>query len=156
MCGTKTSLYSHHKIGKKSWCQAALNFFWDYLVFTAYSHVMTLHWRHNGATASKITSLTIVYSTVYSGIDQRKHQSSASLAFVRGIHRFPVNSPHKWPVTRKILPFDDVIMMIYWSMMRSWQGNASRITTVNSLYCERGTKRAHLVWKNCGIKTVLD
>ena len=61
--------------------------------------------------ASHITSLTIVYSTVYSGADQRKHQSSASLAFVRGIHRGPVNSPHKRPVTRKTFPFDDVIMV---------------------------------------------
>ena len=60
--------------------------------------------------ASQITSLTIVYSTVYSGADQRKHQSSASLAFVRGIHRGPVNSPHKGPVTRKMFPFDDVIV----------------------------------------------
>ena len=63
-----------------------------------------------GAMASQITSLTIVYSTVYSGADQRKHHSSASLAFVRGIHRWLVNSPHKWPVTRKMFPFDDVIM----------------------------------------------
>ena len=47
-----------------------------------------------GATTSQITSLTIVYSTVYSGADQRKHESSASLAFVRGIHRSPVNSLH--------------------------------------------------------------
>ena len=62
------------------------------------------------AIASQITSLTIVYSTVYSGTDQRKNQSSASLAFVWGIHRGPVNSPHKWPVTRKMFPFDDVIM----------------------------------------------
>ena len=60
--------------------------------------------------ASQITSLTIVYSTVYLGADQSKHQSSASLAFVWGIHRGPVNSPHKWPVTRKMFPFDDVIM----------------------------------------------
>ena len=60
--------------------------------------------------ASQITSLTIVYSTVYSGTDERKHQSSASLAFVRGIHRWPVNSPHKGPATRKMFPFDDVIM----------------------------------------------
>ena len=60
--------------------------------------------------ASQITSLTIVYSTVYSGAGQRKHQSSASLAFVRGIHREPVNSPHKGPVTWKRFPFDDVIM----------------------------------------------
>ena len=62
------------------------------------------------AMASHITSLTIVYSAVYSGTDQRKHQSSTSLAFVRGIHRWPVNSPHKGPVTRKMFPFDDVIM----------------------------------------------
>ena len=62
------------------------------------------------AIASQITSLTIVYSTVYSDADQRKYQSSVSLAFVRGIHRGPVNSPHKWPVTRKMFPFDDVIM----------------------------------------------
>ena len=61
-----------------------------------------------GATASQITSLLIVYSTVYSGADQRKHQNSASLDFERGIHRWPVNSPHKGPVTRKMFPFDDV------------------------------------------------
>ena len=59
---------------------------------------------------SQLISLTIVYSTVYSGADQRKHQSSASLAFVWWIHRWPVNSLHKWPVTRKMFPFDDVIM----------------------------------------------
>ena len=63
-----------------------------------------------GAMASQITSLTIVYSAVYSVADQRKHQSSASLAFVWGIHRWPVNSPHKWPVTQKMFPFDDVII----------------------------------------------
>ena len=63
-----------------------------------------------GAMAYQITSLTIVYSTVYSGAGQRKHQSSASLASVRGIHRRPVNSPHKGPVTRKMFPFNDVIM----------------------------------------------
>ena len=63
-----------------------------------------------GTIASQITSLTSVYSTVYSGADQSKHQSSTSLAFVWGIHRGPVNSPHKWPVMRKMLPFDDVIM----------------------------------------------
>ena len=93
----------------------------------------TITWRHNdatkpalydiaqdprhyddvkmGAMASQITSLTLVYSIVYSDADQRKHQSSTSLAFVRGIHREPVNSPHKWPVTRKMFPFDDVIMV---------------------------------------------
>ena len=55
---------------------------------------------------SQTTSLTIVYSNVSSGADHRKHQSSASLPFVRGIHRSPVNSPHKGPVTWKMFPFD--------------------------------------------------
>ena len=68
-----------------------------------------------GAITTQITSLAIVYSIVYSDADQRKHLSSASLAFVRGIHREPVISPHKWPVTRKIFPFDDVIMVIHTS-----------------------------------------
>ena len=63
-----------------------------------------------GAMASQITSLTIVCSIVYWGTDERKHQSSAPLAFVWGIHRWPVNSPHKGPVMRKMFPFDDVIM----------------------------------------------
>ena len=65
-----------------------------------------------GAIASHITNLTIVNSIVYSDADQRKHQSSASLAFVRGIHWGPVSSPHKWPVTRKMFQFDDVIIFV--------------------------------------------
>ena len=67
--------------------------------------------------SSQITSLKIVYSIVYSDADQSKYQSSASLAFVCGIHRRPVNSPHKWPVTWKMFPFDDVNMVtrILWS-----------------------------------------
>ena len=76
-----------------------------------------------GATASQIISLAIIYSTVYSDADEKKtHQSSASLAFVRGIHRGPVNSPHKWPVTRKMFPFDDIIME------KKWQGNYCIVT----------------------------
>ena len=55
----------------------------------ATDHVVALHWRHNECDASQITSLTIVYSTVYSCAGQRKHQSSASLAFERGNHRWP-------------------------------------------------------------------
>ena len=69
-----------------------------------------LQWRHMGAKGSQITSHMIVYSTVYSGADQRKHQSSASLAFARGIRRSPVNSPHKGTVTWKMFRFDDVII----------------------------------------------
>ena len=66
-----------------------------------------------GAMASQITSLTIVYSSVHSGTDQIKHQSSASLAFVQGIHRWPVNSPHKGPVTWKMSQFGDVFMSLH-------------------------------------------
>ena len=73
------------------------------------------YWIHysdvtTGTVASQITSLTIVYSTICSHADQRKHQSAVSLAFVRGIHRWPVNSSHKGPGTRKIFPWDDVLM----------------------------------------------
>ena len=85
-----------------------------------------------GDIASQITSLAIVYSTVYSGTDQRKHQSSASFAFVGGIHRRPVNSPHKWPVTRKIFPFDDVIMCKIASAL-GLTGSMALISTVPHL-----------------------
>ena len=54
-----------------------------------------------GTMASQITSLTSVYSTVYSDADRRKHQSSASLTSVGEIRRGPVNPPNKWPVARK-------------------------------------------------------
>ena len=74
-----------------------------------------MFWRHYNdvimtTMTSQITSLTIVYSTVYLGADQRKHQSSASLGLVLGIQRWPVNSPRKVPVPRKMFPFYDVIM----------------------------------------------
>ena len=65
------------------------------------------------AMVSQFTSLMIVFSIVYSDTDQRKHQSFASLAFVPGIHRPPVNSPHKGPVMQKMFPFDDVIMCLF-------------------------------------------
>ena len=76
-------------------------------------HITVIHYNDviMSAMASQMTSLTIVYSTVYWGAHQRKHQSSASQAFVRGIHRWPVRSPHKWPVTRRMFPFLDVIML---------------------------------------------
>ena len=89
-----------------------------------------------GAITSQITSLTIVYSTVYSGTYQRKYKSCASLAFVRGIHRGPVNSPHKWLVTREMFPFDDVIIMI------SYYASSNRFTVSNH-------------WRPCLIKSVM-
>ena len=90
--------------------------------------------------ASQITSLTVVYSIVYSGADQRKHQSSASLAFVWGIHRWPVNSPVTGE-TRKMFPFDDVIMirptLIPWDpWCRSWCNTSLWWFAVTFLDCK--------------------
>ena len=112
-----------------------------------------------GATASQITSLTTVYSTVYSGADQRKYQSSASLAFVRGIHRWLVNSPHKWPVTRIMFPFEDVSMMVYllnydsqiasgiqyFSFLSFWETKGKRETKIRIIV-------KHIVWIVRGIE----
>ena len=83
------------------------------------------------AMASPITSVSIVYSAVCSGADQRKHQSFASRAFVRGIHRWPVNSPHKGPVTRKKFPFDDVFNYTLCHCIQWWQVE-DRFTEVDS------------------------
>ena len=59
-----------------------------------------------------MTGVWIVFSTICSGADVRKHQSPASLTFVSGIHRWPVNSPHKGPVTRKMFPFSEDVMFL--------------------------------------------
>ena len=93
--------------------------------------VFTVHYIDviMSAMVSQITNFTIVYSTVYSGVDQRKHQNSASLAFVWRIHRWPVNSPHKGPVTRKLFPFDDVIIPV---MVRWFHDDAKIITWCDS------------------------
>ena len=91
------------------------NFLSNVLVMLSAIPIVLIYIQHYcdvilGTRTSQITSLTIVYSTFHSGADQIKHQIPASLTFVRGIHRWPVNSPHKWPVKRKMFPFDDVIM----------------------------------------------
>ena len=97
------------------------------------------------AMASQITGLIIVYSTVYSGADQRKHQGSASLAFVGGIHWGPVNSPHKWPVTRKLFSFDDVIMDLAPDIHIIHCGT-NPIVQIKSMHpiCRSGAIRFHL------------
>ena len=83
----------------------SLNMSWVYKVagwrvhtLSKNNHLTKLHYDDvmMGAIVSQITSFTIVYSTVYSDADQRKHQSSASLAFVRGIHRGPENISIWW------------------------------------------------------------
>ena len=79
------------------------------------------------AMASQITGVSIVYSTICSSTDQRKHRSSASLAFLREINRWLVNSSHKGPVTRKRFPFDDVIIwcVLQWPCLLMTQKEAS-------------------------------
>ena len=109
-----------------------------------------LYPTHYNDVMMSTTRVSIVYSTVCWGQDQEKHKSSASLAFMRGIHRWPVNSPHKRPVTRKMFPFDDVIMngsddcsiafciKIEWKTIKShlrfvsdWENNGNYMTTLS-------------------------
>ena len=115
--------------GKKIWYPLAF-----------FTKGLTIHYSDviMDAMASQITSLTIVYSTVYLGADQRKHQSFASPAFLKGSHRWPMNSPHKGPVTRKMFPFGDVIIS---GPRREGQHLRARLTWIiwfvlycNSLY----------------------
>ena len=91
------------------------------------------------AMASQITSLTIVYSIVYSGTDQRKHHSSVSLAYAEGIQRWPVNSPHKGSVTQTIFPFDDVIMeerVPVDEIYRAWSSNEFQMSFIDMITCQ--------------------
>ena len=99
-----------------------------------------------GVVASQITGVSIVYSTVWSGVDHRKYQSSASLVFVRGIHRWPVT-----PITRKMFSFDDVIMrpsVSYWYMISSANTNliAARWLAYWSAMNSIGTNLSKNVW----------
>ena len=74
--------------------------------------LLPLEWRHNERDGiSNHQPHDCLLNRLF-GSDQRKYQSSASLACVRGIHRWPVNCPHKGPVTRKMFPFDDVITFV--------------------------------------------
>ena len=90
-------------------CCAALYYtHWGPVGHICVSKLVTLQWRHNERDS-------VSNHQPHDCLLRRrskKHQSSASMAFVRGIHRGPVNSPHKWPVTRKMFPFDDVIMQL--------------------------------------------
>ena len=104
--------------------------------------ILTLKWRHNERDGVSNYHPYDFYSAVYSGEDQRRHQSSVSLAFVRGIHRWPANSPHKGPVTWKMYPFDDVIVM-YSQVARS------------VLYIETGEEKERAWVKQLGIRTLL-
>ena len=91
------------------------------------------------AMASQIISLTIVCLTVYSGADQRKHQSSASLAFVWGIHLWPVNSPHKGPVTRKYFySMTSSCWDVQQAVINRWTPLVANWNTLKVKYCNLG------------------
>ena len=96
------------------------------LIFCHYCDVII------SAVASQITSFSTVCSAVCSDAHQTKHQSSAFLAFVRGIHWWPVDSPHKGTVTRKMFPFDDVIMATK-SVPRVFRANVQRTCNVTEI-----------------------
>ena len=88
------------------------------VVRTHYSDVIL------SAMVSQITGVLIVCSTVCSGADQIKHQSSTSLAFVRGIHRWP----HKGPVTRicfhimtSLWIAHGILLLIFINKKNNWQ-----------------------------------
>ena len=119
------------------------------------------------AIAPQITCVSIVCSTVGSGADQRKHQSSASLAFVPGIHRWPVNSPHKGPVTRKMFPFVVITISsgnelrpswsnpdpIYWCIFTARQPLCNMVYP-SETYLKlksREVSFAHNVFRNCPV-----
>ena len=97
------------------------------------------------AMESQIASLTIVYSAVYWDADQRKYQSSASLAFSRGIHPSPVNSPHKGPVTRQMFPFDDVVMNLNIPSHRLLVSLILTYGKTQRLGCNRLNKKTHMI-----------
>ena len=85
-------------------------FYMDVTTYPCPIHDTSLQWRHNWRdSVSNHQPHDCLLNRLFRR-RSKKHQSSASLAFVRGIHRGPVNSPHKWPVTRKMFPYDDVII----------------------------------------------
>ena len=119
------------------------------VVATISALATSVHWLHYSdvtmsAIASQITRITSVYSTVCSGAD-KKNQSTLSLAFVRGIHRWAVNSPHKGPVTWKRFPFHDVTMewgkavkLMPWSPPRQIFDPTSHVTRKRIQFCFNG------------------
>ena len=101
---------------------------------------------------SQITSVSVVCSTVCSRTDQRKHQSSAWLAFVRRIHRSPADSPHKGPVARETFPFDDVIMHLNRATIMS-QVHVCQNTSIQycilSIFVQMVYNAGQVIWVHC-------
>ena len=106
----------------------------------------SLQWRHNERGGVSNHQPHDCLLNIYWGADQRKYQSSASLPFLKEIHRRPVNSPHKGTVTRKMFPFDDVIVSISncWDNKRTFQAkNKEYVKATHYCPCVRGIHRWH-------------
>ena len=118
-------------------CYVSLSYAGPYIYDTRIwsSPLFSLQWRHNGRDGVSNHQPHNCLLKCLSGADQRKHQSSASLAFVRGIHRWPVNSPHKWPVTLKMFLLDDVIMLIVSVIKGTRPSTSSVLTTFLGIFC---------------------
>ena len=110
----------------------------------------SLQWRHYGIdSVSNHQPHDCLLKRLF-GADQRKHQSSASLAFVRGIHRRPVNSPHKRPVTRKMFPFDEVIMF-FPCELEIWQMTLKNNMTLLLCYSKLCASFHSHLWIQTGV-----
>ena len=97
---------------------------------------------------SQITNVFIVYSAICVGADRRKHQSSMSLVLMRGIHRWPMNSLHRGPVTWKMFSFDDVIML----MMKLWITSTIFANKQRNSVMDNGSHDIHHIAFNVWIK----
>ena len=86
------------------------------------------------AMESQITSLTIVHPTVYS---RRRSKNTSKLRVTGLCDWWPVNTPHKGPVTRKMFPFDDVIVRIHKAVGNRATYTDSYFITVTSIKLNR-------------------
>ena len=90
------------------WVCYELTHYWPSDVIWRQTSWSPLVWRHNGRdSVSNHQPHDCFLNRLF-----RHRSKKASLAFMQGIHRGLVNSRHKWPITRKMFPFDDVIMTI--------------------------------------------
>ena len=107
---TKWSLLISYCSGGHGVAIISIKLFFNDFYFSLLCSYCTVLLSHYSDIIMSVMASQIVCLTVYSGADQRKHHSSVSLAFVWGIHWWPVNFLHKGPVTRKMFPIDDIIM----------------------------------------------
>ena len=78
------------------------------LSWQMYMYLLSLQWRHNGHDG--VSNHQRIDCLLKRSFRRRSKKRSKSLAFMRGNHRWPVNFPHKVPVTRKMFPFDEGFM----------------------------------------------